>query len=58
MERRAVNQTTYTGSTFSKLDWPTPSTLVPAHRARAQVLREMVTSLGRWARHSFLSPST
>lgn len=32
---------------FSKLDWPTLETLMPAHRARGQELRTMILALGR-----------
>lgn len=47
MEYQARTQIDKASGKFSILDWPTPATLVPAHRARAEALREVLVWLAK-----------
>jgi hypothetical protein len=48
MADRAGHQNSRVSGKFSRLDWPTPEMLVPAHRARGKALRDMFFALGSW----------
>ena len=49
----ARHQNSRASGKFSRLDWPTPEMLAPAHRARGKQLRDMIFALGsrlkRWS---------
>jgi len=48
MADRAGHQNSRVSGKFSRLDWPTPEMLVPAHRARGKAMRDMIFALGTW----------
>ena len=43
---------------FSTLDWPSPSILLEARRARGLYLRGLVISFAKWARKSIAAIAT
>jgi len=49
MESDAEARSSGQSNPFSRLDWPTPATLLPAHRARGRLLRELIVKLAAWA---------
>ena len=43
---------------FSRLDWPSHSMLMTAHRARSLCLRELVLSFAKWLKNSIAATGT